>query len=65
MAMREIIKLRRGDCGCCPGHDKFPDDKYGNRHSTKARARDIKLEHRVVRRIHQRELNQMLMEVGL
>lgn len=49
--MRDLLKIRRGDCGCCPGHDKFPNDSYNSRRSKKARARDIKKEHRMVRRI--------------
>lgn len=47
---RMLLTLRRGDCGCCPGHDKFPCETYRNRRSKKARSRDIKCEHRYVRR---------------
>lgn len=47
---RMIFTIRRGDCGCCPGHDNFPCDTYRNRRSKKARSRDIKREHRFVRR---------------
>lgn len=35
----------RKDVGCCPGHDKFPDDKYASRRSTKARAKSVQLAH--------------------
>ena len=41
---REILKFKCGSCGCCPGHDTFPDDTYGNRRSKKARTRDRKIE---------------------
>lgn len=47
---RMLLTLRRGDCGCCPGHDKYPCETYRNRRSKKARSRDIKREHRLVRR---------------
>lgn len=54
--MRDLIKLRRGDCGCCPGHDTFPNDTYNSNRSKRARARDIKREHQVVRQIQKRQL---------
>lgn len=54
--MRDLIKLRRGDCGCCPGHDTFPNDTYNSNRSKRARARDIKREHQVVRQIYKRQL---------
>lgn len=53
---REILNLRRGDCGCCPGHDKFPADTYNSRRSKKARSRDRKIENQTVRRIQKRRL---------
>lgn len=53
---RDILTLRRGDCGCCPGHDKFPSETYGSRRSKKARARDKQIEHQTVRSIRKRDL---------
>jgi hypothetical protein len=43
-------------CSCCPGHDKWPHQTYKSRRSKAARARDIKKEHRYVRRV----LNQQI-----
>ncbi len=53
---RDILNLRRGDSGCCPGHDTFPSETYSNRRSKKARARDKQLEHQTVRSIRKRQL---------
>lgn len=61
--MRDLIHLRRGDSGCCPGHDKFPNDTYSSRRSHQARARDIKSEHQLVRQIHKRALDRELREL--
>lgn len=47
---REILNHKRNVSGCCPGHDKFPDDKYRGRLSVKARSRGKAIEHRVARR---------------
>jgi hypothetical protein len=41
---------------CCPGHDDWPADKYANNRSVRARSRDIKKEHRYVRRINKMKL---------
>lgn len=41
--------VRRGDQGCCPGHDKFPGDSYSNRRSKKAQTRDTQVAHQVAR----------------
>lgn len=57
---REILKHRRGDCWCCPGHDKFPNNKYNSRVSEHARARDKKIEHQTVRAIEKRNLKKEL-----
>lgn len=59
---REILNWRRGDCGCCPGHDKFPNEVYSSNRSKRARSRDKALEHRVVRRIVKRDLLKTLVE---
>lgn len=48
---REIIDVKGHKvCDCCPGHDQFPNDTYKNNRSVRARSRDIKREHRFVRR---------------
>jgi hypothetical protein len=52
-------------CGCCPGHDTWPNEVYKNRRSIRARARDIKREHRYVRRVLKGRLrNNMKLEVA-
>lgn len=30
--------VRRNDQGCCPDHDKYPNDNYGTRFSKKQRS---------------------------
>lgn len=50
---------------CCPGHDKYPADKYKNRRSVHARAESIKREHRHARRVKRQALNASAhLEVG-
>jgi hypothetical protein len=51
---REILSAKRNVCGCCPGHDDYPNETYRNRRSKKARARDKKLEHQHIRSINKR-----------
>lgn len=41
--------VKRKDFGCCPGHDKFPQDSFRNRKSKKARARDKRIAHKIAR----------------
>lgn len=53
---RQLLQLRRGDCDCCPGHDKFPCETYRNRRSKKARAQGKKAEHQLVRTLLKRIL---------
>ena len=48
---RQILSLKRGVCGCCPGHDDYPNESYNNRRSKKARARDKKKEHQHARHL--------------
>lgn len=48
---REIQNLLRHVSGCCPGHDKYPDDTYRSNRSKRARARDKKAEHQHARSI--------------
>lgn len=40
---------KRGDSGCCPGHDTFPSETYGNRRSKRAQTRDTAIQHQVAR----------------
>lgn len=54
---REILNHKPGVTGCCPGHDEFPDDTYKSNRSKRARSRDIKKEHRMVRRIVKNKLH--------
>jgi hypothetical protein len=37
--------VHRADRGCCPGHDKYPPDKYSSRRSQRARAKGIRKSH--------------------
>ena len=55
---REILiaKPFSGLSGCCPGHDTYPTETYGNRRSKKARARDKALEHQHARSIAKRNM---------
>jgi hypothetical protein len=39
----------RKDFGCCPGHDKFPNETYGSRRSKKARAVAKRIAHKRAR----------------
>jgi hypothetical protein len=52
----ENIKSPRQLDECCPGHDDWPCDTYRNRRSKRARARDIKREHRYARRVSRWQL---------
>ena len=61
---RQIEQLRRGDSGCCPGHDTFPNDTYKNSRSKRARARDKTKEHKMVRTLLKRELLNQLNTEG-
>jgi hypothetical protein len=59
---REILTHRRGDCGCCPGHDTFPDDTYNSRRSKRARARGKQAEHQAARACAKRDLLRLLQD---
>lgn len=61
---REILNLVK-TYPCCPGHDKFPCETYSSNRSKRARARDIKKEHQVVRRIQRRRLDKELTELSV
>lgn len=61
---RELLNYKRGVSGCCPGHDEFPCDTYKNNRSKRARSRDKKREHQLVRVLQSRQLrNTELFEV--
>lgn len=57
---REILQLKRMRHinGCCPGHDDYPSETYGSNRSKRARARDMKKEHRHARRVLRLQLVQ-------
>lgn len=61
---RDIMncKLQKDVNGCCPGHDDYPNEKYRSRRSTKARARDKKVEHQHARSLLKRMMNKELEE---
>jgi len=63
---REILKVRPGwgTTGCCPGHDAYPAEAYGNRRSEKARARDKAKEHRHARRAQKLHLLREMSKPG-
>ena len=52
--------VKRGDRGCCPGHDLFPRETYSSRRSKKAHTRDTKLAHRLERHKSKRSLREEL-----
>lgn len=39
----------RKDRGCCPGHDKFPNECYGSARSRRARAKANRIAHKRAR----------------
>lgn len=52
---------RRKDFGCCPGHDKFPTEKYRSRRSTRAhRKRSAQMHQRARREVIKIISDQML-----
>lgn len=58
---REIITLKgRKVSGCCPGHDKYPNDVYKTRLSRKRRRELIKVEHQHVRQMVKRNITKEL-----
>ncbi|EBQ4063370.1 hypothetical protein BA096_01305 [Salmonella enterica] len=48
---------------CCPGHDTYPADTFSSKRSKHARARDIKKEHRHVRRVKKHRLRNTPSEI--
>jgi hypothetical protein len=57
---REILNYKSDVCGCCPGHDDYPNESYKNRRSKHARSRDKKIEHQHARSIASQQLKQEL-----
>jgi len=57
---REILNYKRAKIisGCCPGHDEWPVETYGNRKSVKARSRDKQSEHQYVRSLRRRKMKE-------
>lgn len=51
----KLFGRRRRDHGYCPGHDKFPTEKYRSRRSAKAHRAATKVCHRNGRRRAARE----------
>jgi hypothetical protein len=49
--LKDIHILKYFNCGCCPGHDRYPDEVYRSNRSKKARSKGKKIEHRYVRRV--------------
>lgn len=49
---RMILEFKRMKhlSGCCPGHDTYPSESYGNRRSKKALSNSKKAERRLSRR---------------
>lgn len=56
----EVLKGPRRLDQCCPGHDEWSNSVYGNRRSIRARARDIKREHRYARHVYNSQLKREL-----
>lgn len=52
----------RKDRGCCPGHDKFPNETYNSRVSKKAHARANRIAHKRARARNRNELAKSLRE---
>ena len=59
---RQILDIMPGHntTGCCPGHDTYPADTYNSNRSKRARARDIKKEHRHARRVLKQQIHKFL-----
>lgn len=57
--------VTRKDHGCCPGHDKYPKDRYANRRSLKARAVCRALAHSTARARERAELHNTLNDPGV
>lgn len=53
----------RADQGCCPGHDKFPADRYNSRRSDRAHARAARAAHKRARARARAELARAEKEV--
>jgi len=53
----------RADRGCCPGHDKFPPDRYSSRRSDHAHSRARRIAHKRARARNRAALNREIQGV--
>ena len=51
--------VKRKDHGCCPGHDKFPNETYRSRRSKRARAAVNRIAHKRARAWARAELHKL------
>lgn len=58
---RELKQLKPKQNECCPGHDASPNDTYRNNRSKRARAKAKKLEHKYVRTLAARLVQQTVL----
>lgn len=57
----KAMGIRKKDWGCCPGHDKFSDQKYNTASSQRAHTRDTKKAHRRDRLESKRQINNIIL----
>ncbi len=55
---------RRQDEMCCPGHSKFPADKYNTRASLKAHTRDTRYAHKRARAENRQEVFRLQQKIN-
>jgi len=60
--MKRELKSLVVTSDCCPGHDDYPSDQYGNSRSRKARARGKTREHKYVRTLVRRMIYKLIGE---
>lgn len=58
--IKEVEHLKK-NCGCCPGHDLWPNEKYKSARSRRARAKGKAAEHRYARRILNRRVKEEIL----
>ena len=51
--------VKRKDHGCCPGHDKFPNETYRSRRSKRARAAVNRIAHKRARAWARAEIHKL------
>ena len=56
--------IKRKDNGCCPAHDKFPNESYNTRPSQKAKRKTDKLANRRAREWDKVDIRAELNNVG-